>query len=711
MRTDHSTLPYESFTVGNYRSMLVCPQCQFANPSPNKFCQQCGTSLTHQFCPDCGTSVLLNVLNCPNCGALTGTVWQALISRGSQETTIAEIEDRNLAGATAPTSDSVESALDIINESSLTPPQQTSQTEAEAEFSSPTAEGNDNVWVSETFDNSEIPFDDSLSVAEKDSDSENTLESIDGEVGSYLDPQHRYQLIEPLPAIDANQTVMVSVLDCQPLETSPVKALQNSATAPGEIDMESFIIPAASAYFALHTQFSQHFPQLQDAWEQQPNTVILLEDYTHFSQLSETLKQPQTTPQQIIQWLQQMAQLWGILTPWQCRQSLLELTNLRIQSTTPPVVCLQRLYPDPRESHLSLVELGLAWKRLFQESQRTLLGSVTQLLQQLSEGEIQTLEQLQQGLAMALQEVQPVAVAEGSGVTQLQVDTNTAETVNPNLAPTVPKRIPLKQLEAVGGSDVGRQRQRNEDAFGVQTLLNYQQTLSGQTLDVKGLYVLCDGMGGHAGGDVASQLAVDTLRQYFHSEWVGELPTTEMIREAIEHTNHILYDLNQQGVRSGVGRMGTTLVMAVVADNQIRIAHVGDSRLYRLTRQRGLEQVTVDHEVGQRAIQEGIDPQTAYSSPDAYQLTQALGPRDESYLQPDIQFLEVDEDTVLILASDGLTDNDLLETYQSTHLDPLLESQNSLADGVQGLIDLANQHNGHDNITIVLIRAFVTSIN
>jgi protein phosphatase len=200
-------------------------------------------------------------------------------------------------------------------------------------------------------------------------------------------------------------------------------------------------------------------------------------------------------------------------------------------------------------------------------------------------------------------------------------------------------------------------------------------------------------MGGHAGGEVASQLAVDTLRQYFHSEWVGELPTPEMIREAIEQTNHIIYDLNQQGVRSGVGRMGTTLVMAVVADNQIGVAHVGDSRLYRLTRQRGLEQITVDHEVGQRSIQQGIDPETAYSSPDAYQLTQALGPRDKSYLQPDIQFLEVSEDTVFILASDGLTDNDLLETYQSTHLDPLLESQTSLTDGVQALIDLANQHN------------------
>ena len=80
-------------------------------------------------------------------------------------------------------------------------------------------------------------------------------------------------------------------------------------------------------------------------------------------------------------------------------------------------------------------------------------------------------------------------------------------------------------------------------------------------------------------------------------------------------------------MRSGSGRMGTTLVMAVVVNHQVVVAHVGDSRLYRLTRQKGLQQITVDHEVGQREIQRGIDPDIAYSRPDAYQLTQALGPR------------------------------------------------------------------------------------
>ncbi|MGB3402971.1 MAG: serine/threonine phosphatase [Microcoleaceae cyanobacterium] len=694
--------------------MLVCPQCQFANPNPNKFCQQCGTSLTHKFCPDCGTSVSLNLLNCPNCGALTGTILQAIVSYGVQEVTATEtvaVDGDNLSGATASTSDSVESVSDIL-EASVPESKPKVETTTELSTSEVVEKKDSEVWMSATIDKSQVPADDSLTTvtdpSEKPSEDQTLSKPIAQNVGEYLDSQQRYQLVEPLPQESDNETVMVSVLDCQPLQVSPIQALQASATTPEEMKMEPFIIPTARAYITLQSQRPQQLPQLQDAWQQPPNTVILLEDFTAFPRLSEQLKQPQTTAEQIILWLQQMAELWGLLTPWQCRQSLLELANLRIRPTTPPKVCLQRLYPEPEDVNLSLTELGQAWKQLFQESQRTLFGSVTQILQQLSEGEIETLEQLQTGLAKALLEVQPDdSTTPASGTTQLQIDTN--DQSDQSIAPTVPKRIPLKQLQAVGGSNVGRQRQRNEDAFGIQTLLNYQQTLSGETLDVKGLYVLCDGMGGHAGGDVASQLAVDTLRQYFHSEWVGELPTPEMIREAIEHANHIIYDLNQQGVRSGVGRMGTTLVMAVVADNQVGIAHVGDSRLYRLTRQGGLEQITTDHEVGQRAIQQGIDPETAYSSPDAYQLTQALGPRDQSYLQPGIQFLEVNEDTLFILASDGLTDNNLLETYQSTHLDLLLDSGSNLHQGVQSLIDLANQQNGHDNITVILIKAEVIS--
>jgi protein phosphatase len=239
------------------------------------------------------------------------------------------------------------------------------------------------------------------------------------------------------------------------------------------------------------------------------------------------------------------------------------------------------------------------------------------------------------------------------------------------------------------------------------TQIKLEETPRGQTNSVRGLYILCDGMGGHAGGEVASQMAVDTLKDYFQNQYPDGLPPEEILGDAILKANEAIYTENQQGVRSGVGRMGTTLVMALVVDHQAVVAHVGDSRLYRLTRTQGLEQITVDHEVGQREIERGIDPELAYSRPDAYQLTQALGPREEQFVHPDVQFLDIEEDTVLILASDGLTDNNLLEIFCETQLNPLLNPETPLATAVDGLIALANQHNGHDNITAIVVRAWV----
>ncbi|MGC8713355.1 MAG: protein phosphatase 2C domain-containing protein, partial [Leptodesmis sp.] len=171
--------------------------------------------------------------------------------------------------------------------------------------------------------------------------------------------------------------------------------------------------------------------------------------------------------------------------------------------------------------------------------------------------------------------------------------------------------------------------------------------------------------------------------------------------------NQAIYNVNQQNARSGSGRMGTTLVIVLIHDTQVAVAHVGDSRLYRYTRKRGLEQVTVDHEVGQREIQRGVDPEIAYSRPDAYQLTQALGPRDGNFVRPDVQFFELNEDMLLLLCSDGLSDNDLLEKHWETHVQPLLSSQTNLDKGVSELIELANRYNGHDNITAIAIRAKV----
>lgn len=620
--------------------MLICPQCQFENPTNNKFCQQCGTSLTHKPCANCGTTVALNQERCHNCNAVTGTIWSAIA--------------------------------------------QTSQSSL--------------VTITNTTDQP-----DTLATANKTSDSpvEQDISLLclpELEVGAFLDQQQRYQILEVLDTSKQTE-VCWRVLDCQPLQ-SPLLA---SAAAIEEI-------PAiAKTYLALQTQLHQVIPAIQDAWQSDDVDFIVIEDRSDWQQLVALWQDDQTSVPQMLNCLHEMMQLWIALEPWQCQQSLLEIANLRIDEDG--VLALQRLYSQ--DDSTTLQNLGYVWYRLFQETQRTQIGVVVKLINALQSGSIQSIDELKSHLESIAAELQdqfalttPVTADSPTNLDdslQAEVETfNTSESMTTVLLP-----VTLFSLEDAGSTDVGRQREHNEDFFGIETTIHKLDTPGDRSIQARGLYILCDGMGGHAGGEVASKLAVQTLKQYFETHWQSELPDEKTIREAVKLANQAIYDLNQQDARAGVGRMGTTLVMALVQNTQVAVAHVGDSRLYRISRQSGLEQVTTDHEVGQREILRGIEPDIAYGRPDAYQLTQALGPREASYVNPDVQFLELKEDSLMLLTSDGLSDHELLEHHWHTHLEPLLSSEANLHQGLANLIDLANHYNGHDNITAILIRAKV----
>ncbi|NER00428.1 MAG: serine/threonine phosphatase, partial [Cyanothece sp. SIO2G6] len=270
--------------------------------------------------------------------------------------------------------------------------------------------------------------------------------------------------------------------------------------------------------------------------------------------------------------------------------------------------------------------------------------------------------------------------------------------------PTIVLPMQLHTLSHVGLTSNGIQRDHNEDFFVTETHMSNVETPSDRRCSAKGLYILCDGMGGHSAGEVASALAAETIQIYFKKHWSEQLPDEAAIREGIILSNQVIYERNQADHSEGFRRMGTTLVMLLVQDTKVAIAHVGDSRIYRFTRRQGLEQLTLDHEVGQREITRGVDPSVAYARPDAQQLTQALGPRDQDFIRPDINFWEMNEDSLFILGSDGLTDNDLLETYCHSHIEPLISGNANLDEGADNLVDLANQVNGHDNITVILVR-------
>lgn len=277
-------------------------------------------------------------------------------------------------------------------------------------------------------------------------------------------------------------------------------------------------------------------------------------------------------------------------------------------------------------------------------------------------------------------------------------------------APTMAFAMQLDRIDQAGGTDTGRRR-HNEDYFGIQTQIRQDVSPQGATTQVRGLYIVCDGMGGHSAGEVASTMAVEILQRYFETHWQEELPNEETIREGILLANQKIHEVNQEKSRSGAGRMGTTLVMALVQDTQVAIAHVGDSRVYQVNRYGDLFQLTVDHEVGQREIAKGVAPEEAYNLSNAYQLTQALGPRPNSKVNPDIQYLEIQEDSLILLCSDGLSDGELLETHAETGLMPLLQSKTNLEKGLLDLIHLAKEKRGHDNITGVAIRLKLRPVN
>ncbi|MEM9218813.1 MAG: serine/threonine phosphatase [Cyanobacteria bacterium P01_F01_bin.150] len=270
--------------------------------------------------------------------------------------------------------------------------------------------------------------------------------------------------------------------------------------------------------------------------------------------------------------------------------------------------------------------------------------------------------------------------------------------------PTIVLPMQLHTLSNAGMTNIGIQRDHNEDFFSMDTTVRTFDLPSGRVCEAKGLYILCDGMGGHAAGEIASAAAGEALHKYFQEHWTDELPDETTVYDAVVEANRVIYEQNQADASEGARRMGTTLVMLLVQDTKAVIAHVGDSRIYRFSRRQGLEQLTIDHEVGQREIARGVAPDVAYARPDAYQLTQALGPRAQDFIRPDIQFIDMNEDSLFILGSDGLTDNDLLETYCESHIEALISTSANLDEGVYNLIELANQINGHDNITVLLVR-------
>jgi PPM family protein phosphatase len=251
----------------------------------------------------------------------------------------------------------------------------------------------------------------------------------------------------------------------------------------------------------------------------------------------------------------------------------------------------------------------------------------------------------------------------------------------------------LLLIDAGAHTDVGRVRQNNEDACRIEP-----------TLD---LYVLCDGMGGEAHGELASTMAVETVVTHcleaqnniaaplFGESRAGLSETTNRLASAVTLANRKIFDAASSNAEHA--GMGTTIVAAWLKDGRLSLAHVGDSRAY-LLRAGALEQLTEDHSLVAENVRRGtMTPQEAENSSLQSVLMRALGTSAE--VQVDASECVLLEGDTLVLCSDGLT---------RMVTDPEIASTITTVEPAQAaakrLVELANDYGGADNVTVIVIR-------
>ncbi len=233
----------------------------------------------------------------------------------------------------------------------------------------------------------------------------------------------------------------------------------------------------------------------------------------------------------------------------------------------------------------------------------------------------------------------------------------------------------LRVAEQYAASDTGRQRRANEDSM----------------LARAPLFVVADGMGGAQAGEVASRIAVEAFEPGVGDPVEPESALATLAQQA----NARIYELSHSHAEQA--GMGTTLTAVYVGEREVSIAHVGDSRAYRL-RDGALEKLTDDHSLVDELIRQGrLTPEEALEHPQRSVITRALGP--EGVVEVDTRSYSAHDGDVYLLCSDGLTTM-LSEDQVAT----VLREHATLRDAGEGLIAAANEAGGRDNITVVLLR-------
>ncbi|MDZ8109448.1 MAG: protein phosphatase 2C domain-containing protein [Nostoc sp. DedQUE12a] len=368
-----------------------------------------------------------------------------------------------------------------------------------------------------------------------------------------------------------------------------------------------------------------------------------------------------------LNWLWQIAHLWQPLASEGVVSSLLDSYVLRTEGS---LVRLLELRFDDATSP-KLPQLGEFWQQLVANAKPAIGEFLDRLSLSLIQGEIHSSEQLITALDRGLAEL---------------------------------GRSQTPTIKIITKTDTGPSRQRNEDACSPPS-----GTLVSKPPQPTALAIVCDGIGGHEGGNVASNLAIETIQQQVQQ--LTKVPYDHIdpslllndLEKAVAMANDKISQRNDGENRQGRQRMGTTLVMALPVAHEMYITHVGDSRAYWITRQ-GCYQVTLDDDVASREVRLGYAIyREAVQQSSAGSLVQALGMGPSTSLHPTSARFMLDEDAVFLLTSDGLSDFDRVEEYWETEILPILLGEANIVNVADRLVEIANSKNGHDNVTVALV--------
>ena len=394
------------------------------------------------------------------------------------------------------------------------------------------------------------------------------------------------------------------------------------------------------------------------------------------------------TPLNQAYWLWQIIDLWAPLAGTGMLSSLVVMDNLRVDGW-----CLRlcELIPDVDRgpSKVTLAKLGTLWLHSLTTAAPAIADKLSTIFSKM--------------------EAEKASLRDVAGALNRIILEQTA-------------KLPLA-WQIAGGTDAGAVPQHNEDS--------YYPSPAELAADPTGgkIAIICDGVAGHEGGEVASQMAVRLLTIQTQALFADLMNSQQIvspeqicntIAAIIRVVNNTITAENQSQERADLRRMGTTMVMAIQVNQRMRnikqvsmsheiyIAHVGDSRAYWITAQR-CQLLTIDDDVATREVKQGRDvPWHSASRADATALTQALGMKSGELLKPTVQRFLAIEDGILLLCSDGLSDRNLVESSWSDYAERILTTDISLTAAVQSWLTLAHGHNGDDNISLVLMSCQVS---